>query len=74
MVEQGALVSFGADMRLLGVQPAKPVAKVLQGAKPSEVPIQTPERLPLALNLATARAIRLDIPANILERADRIME
>jgi putative ABC transport system substrate-binding protein len=74
MVEQGALMSFGADMRLVGVQAAKLMAKVLEGAKPSEMPIQMPDRLPLALNLTTARAIELDIPANILERIDRIME
>jgi putative ABC transport system substrate-binding protein len=46
MVERGALVSYGAEFRLLGIQAAKLVAKLLKGAKPSEVPIQTPEQLP----------------------------
>ena len=74
MVEQGALVSYGADLRLLGMQAAKLVAKILKGAKPSEMPIQTPEQLPLAINLTTAKAIGLDIPRSILERTDRFVE
>jgi putative ABC transport system substrate-binding protein len=74
MVQQGALVSYGPDMRLLGIQAAKLVDKVLKGAKPSEMPIQTPEQLSLAINLSTAKAIGLDIPAGILERAERVVE
>jgi ABC-type uncharacterized transport system substrate-binding protein len=74
LVERGALVLYGADLRLLGLQAAKLVAKIMQGAKPSEMPIQTPEQLPLALNLATAKAIGLDIPRSILERAERVVE
>ncbi len=58
MVERGGLVSYGPDMRLVGKQAAKLVAKILKGAKPSELPIQTPEQLPLAINLTTAKAIR----------------
>jgi putative ABC transport system substrate-binding protein len=74
MVEQGALVSYGADIRRLGVQAAKLVARVLQGAKPSELRVQTPEELALSINLTTAKAIGLDIPRNILERTDRFVE
>jgi len=74
MVELGALVSYGSDIQLLGVQAAKLVAKILKGAKPSELSIQTPEKLILAVNLTTARAIGLDIPRSILERTDRFVE
>ena len=74
MVEQGALVSYGADLRLMGMQAAKLVAKILKGTKPSEIPVQMPEELPLAINLTTAKAIGLDIPRNILERAVRFVE
>jgi hypothetical protein len=38
------------------------------------MPIQTPEQLSLAINLSTAKAIGLDIPAGILERAERVVE
>jgi putative tryptophan/tyrosine transport system substrate-binding protein len=74
MVEQGALVSYGADFRLLGRQAAKLVAKIMNGAKPSEIRIQMPEKHLLTLNLTTAKTIGLDIPPSILERAERIVE
>jgi putative tryptophan/tyrosine transport system substrate-binding protein len=48
--------------------------KVLNGAKPSEMPIQTPEQLPLTINLVTARAVGLKIPRSILERTDHFVE
>jgi putative ABC transport system substrate-binding protein len=74
MVEKGALVSYGADFRLMGRQAAKLVAKIMKGAKPSALPIQTPEQLLLTVNLTTAKAIGLDIPRSILERTDRLVE
>jgi putative ABC transport system substrate-binding protein len=74
MVERGALVSYGADLRMLGMQAAKLTAKIMKGAKPSEIPIQTSEPLLLAINLTTAKAIGLDIPRSILERTERFVE
>jgi ABC-type uncharacterized transport system substrate-binding protein len=74
MAERGALVSYGADLRLLGIQAAKLMAKIVKGTKPAEIPIQTPERLLLTLNLITAKTIGLDIPHSILERTDRFVE
>jgi putative ABC transport system substrate-binding protein len=74
MVERGALVSYGADIRLLGIQAAKLVAKTINGTKPADLPVQTPEQLPLAINLTTAKAIGLEIPPRIVERTDRFME
>ena len=74
MVEQGALVSYGADLRLLGRQAAKLVVKIMQGAKPSELPIQTPAQWLLTINLTTAKAIGLDISPRVLERTDRLVE
>jgi putative tryptophan/tyrosine transport system substrate-binding protein len=74
MVEQGALASYGANFRLMGAQTAKLVAKILKGAKPSEMPIQTPDTMLLTINLTTAKAIGLELPVSILERADRLLE
>jgi len=74
MVERGALVSYGTDLRRLGVQAARLVTKIMKGGKPSEMPIQMPEQLVLTVNLATAKSIGLDIPRSILERAERLME
>jgi len=74
MVEQGALASYGASFRLMGAQTAKLVAKILKGAKPSEMPIQTPDTMLLTINLTTAKAIGLRLPLSVLERADRLVE
>jgi putative ABC transport system substrate-binding protein len=74
MVKKGALVSYGADFRLQGMQAARLAAKILQGTHPADMPIQTPDKLILAVNLTTARAIGLALPLSVLERADRILE
>jgi putative ABC transport system substrate-binding protein len=74
LVEQGALASYGANSRLLGGQVARLVAKVLKGERPADLPIQTPDKLLLALNLSTARAIGLDFPASVLERTDLLVK
>jgi putative ABC transport system substrate-binding protein len=74
MVEQGALFTYGGDIRHVGAQSAKLVSKVLRGAKPVDVPTEIPEKLMLVINLSTARAIGLKIPAPVLERADRRIE
>ena len=74
MVERGALVSYGTDLRRLGVQAARLVTKIMKGVKPSEMPVQMPEQLALTVNLATAKAIGLDVPPSILERAERLVE
>ena len=73
-VAAGALASYGADYRRMGGQTARVVDKVLSGVAPAEIPIQVPEKLFLAVNLATAKAIGVKPPLTILERADRIVE
>jgi len=74
LLRSGALASYGTDVRLLGEQVAKLVIKVLKGVKPSELPIETPDRLALKINRNSAKAMGLKIPDNILERADRILD
>jgi putative ABC transport system substrate-binding protein len=74
LVKKGALVSYGEDNRLIGVQAARLVAKVLKGIPPSEIPIETPERPVLVVNRATAKTIGLKIPREFLEHADRIID
>jgi len=58
----------------MGIQAAKLVAKLLEGAQPAQLPIQTPDKFIMTLNLATAKAIGLALPRPILERADRLVE
>jgi putative ABC transport system substrate-binding protein len=74
MVEQGALVSYGANIRLVGMQAAKIMARIFKGVKPAEISVQTPEKLALVINLTTARTIGIDVPWSVLERADRLVE
>ncbi len=74
LVKKGALVSYGEDNRLIGIQAARLVVKVLKGALPWEIPIETPERPVLVINRTTAKTIGVKIPNEILEHADRILE
>ena len=74
MVGKGALVSYGSDARLTGIQASKLMAQVLHGTKPADLPIQMPEQLHLAINLTTAKAIGLTIPRTVLERVDQLVE
>ena len=50
------------------------VAKILHGAKPSELPIQRPERFDLVINLKTATALGLDVPTQLQQLADEVIE
>lgn len=74
LVTTGALASYGSNRRLTGLQAAKLVAKLLKGARPADLPIETPDRFILSVNLATAKAIGLRIPRTVLDRVDRLVE
>jgi putative ABC transport system substrate-binding protein len=72
--QMGALASYAGDYREFGIQGAKVVTKVLKGIKPADLPIETPDRLILSVNLTTAKAIGLRIPRTVLDRVDRLVE
>lgn len=74
LVKKGALVSYGEDNRLIGIQSARIVIKVLKGIIPSDIPIETPERPVLVVNRTTAKIIGLPIPNKFLEHVDRIVD
>ena len=72
-VDRGALCSYGPSPRLVGLQAANLVNKILKGTSPGEIMIETPDRFLLAINQNTAKQIGLKIPRGMLQRADRLI-
>jgi putative ABC transport system substrate-binding protein len=72
-VENGGLMSYGATYADLKRRSAGLVAKILKGAKPGDMPVEQATTFELVINLRTAHALRLNIPNEILSRADRVI-
>jgi putative tryptophan/tyrosine transport system substrate-binding protein len=73
-VEAGGLMSYGVDTVPIFRRAASFVAKILRGAKPSDLPVEQPTNFEFALNLKTAKAIGVSLPTSILLRADEVIE
>ena len=72
--EVGGLLSYGNDSADNYLRAATYVDRILKGAKPSELPVQLPVKFEMTINLKTAKALGLDVPLQLQQRADEVIE
>jgi putative ABC transport system substrate-binding protein len=73
VVEAGVLVGVTANLQEVGRLAGVKAAQVLRGAKPASIPIETPKRFDVAVNLKTATATGVKVPADLLQSATRVI-
>ena len=73
-VEVGGLMAYSIDLAEMYRRLANVIDKILRGANPGDIPFYRPDKFELSINLKTAKALGLEMPAMLLGRADEVIE
>ena len=74
MADEGGFAAYGPRLIPIYRQYARMVAKILRGAEPADIPVEQPTHFELVINLRAAQAIGREVPADLVLRADRVIE